>query len=90
MEQTAGRYGMHFIDTFGSRSTNTARGMHLPTPVSKKKVLNALSHTSVVFSDGLLDTEVEAASLPVAVSDRSTSLADTRRNAFPHCWTMKR
>jgi hypothetical protein len=85
MEQMAGRSGMHFTGTFGSRSTKTAGGMHLPAPVSKRKVFTALSHTSVVFSDGRLNAAVEAASLPVAVSDQSTGLADTCRNAFLYC-----
>jgi hypothetical protein len=81
---------MHFTDTFSSRSTKTAGWMHLPAPVSKRKVFTALLHTSVVFTDGLLNAAVEAASLPVAVSDRSTGLADTGRNDFPHCWAVKR
>jgi hypothetical protein len=73
---------MHFTDTFGSRSTHTARGTHLPAPVSQKK--KVLSRTSIAFSDGLIlpaGCRGRGCIVSVATS-RVTCLASTRRNAL--------
>jgi hypothetical protein len=47
MEQMTARPGMHFTDAFGSQSTKTAGGMHLPAPVSKRKVFSAARRWAV-------------------------------------------